>query len=298
MQGLKPRRAYVTDLVAFGREKLGLEFDGSFTRFSRRYRTANWLYAVSADGFVSALPSRETFAFSWNRDTLRRRERRLRAKGHHTYLYRAEAHGGRACPITPSLLEATQARQAYVVLHEAWHATLRLEGIRMPYALEEATGRVVGVMGAVHFAQARGEKDLLDEVRAQALAWGAMARFVNRVYGRLDRLYRRGVPVREQRRALKEVQRAGDALRRRTRSAWEREELTREINNAFLFRYHDYTRYYPLALRVYRETASLSAAMMLYKQAGREGARRFLLNRLAGQRAEGRRPCDVHASQR
>jgi len=263
---------FVRELVSFGETKLRLDFDGSFQRYVARHRTANWLYAVHPLGFASALPDKGTYTFAWDVAKLRRRERGFRKRGVHTYLYSAEAHGGRACPVTPSLIAASRARQAYVVLHEAWHATLRLEGIRMPYALEEATGRVVGVVGAVLFAEIQGDDELAHEARAQVRAWGAMAGFVNRSHARLDRLYRRGGLSRERCALLRGVRREAAVLRARTTSPWEHEELGREINNAFLFRYYDYTKLYPLALSVYRSAGTLPAAMRAYKRAGRSGA--------------------------
>lgn len=278
----RARLAFVRDVVAFGEEHLALQFDGSFRRFVARHRTANWLYAVEPDRFESCLPGRATFTFAWDRAKLRRMERRFRARGKHTYLFSAEAHGGRACPVTPALLAASRARQAYVVLHEAWHSTLRTEGIQMPYALEEATGRVVGVMGAVLLAERRRDAELLHEAREQARAWGAMARFVNRSYARMDRIFRSGAPGRERTEAWRAIRAEARALRARTISSWEREELGRPVDNAFLFRYHDYTRLYPLAFSVWRNAGSLPVAMRLYKRAGRTGAPDALKRFLAG----------------
>ncbi len=272
MQSLQHRLDFVRELVAFGERKLGLSFDGSFRRYAPRRRSANWLYAVEPTRFSSALPGRETFAFAWDLAKLRQRERRFRERGVHTYLYSAEAHGGRACPVTPCLLAAPRARQAYVVLHEAWHATLRLDGVRMPYALEEATGRVVGVWGARLLAEESGDRELAREAREQIRAWGAMAAFVNRSYRRLDRAYRPGGTARAQAAVWRSVRAAARALRARTRSPWEHEELGREINNAFIFRYYDYTKLYPLALAAYRVAGTLPRAMRVYKRAGRTGA--------------------------
>lgn len=263
---------FIAAVREFGRRRLGLEFDGSFKRFVGRNRTANWIYVVEPTGLTSALPGRATYRFTWDLGRARRWERYHRARGRHTYLYSAEGHGGRACPITPSLLAAPRARQGYVVLHEAWHATLRLAEIRMPYALEEATGRVVGVLGTSLFAAERGDDELLAESRAQERSWAAFARFVNRGYRRLAGLYRRGAGAGERRRLLAALRREADALRERLPAEWERAELTKEMNNAFFFRYHDYTCFHPLALRVYRIAGSLPRAMRLYKRAGREGA--------------------------
>ncbi|MFC1573205.1 aminopeptidase [Candidatus Eisenbacteria bacterium] len=267
---------FVKDLHHFGEQVLSLEFDGSFQRYAPRYRTANWLYSVHPDRLASALPGNETFRFTWQLSTARRWARRHKTRGRHTYLYSAEAHGGPKCPITPSLIQAARARQAYVVLHEAWHSTLRLEGVRMPYALEEASGRVVGVLGAVLFAQLSGDASLIDEAAAQAKAWGAFARFVNKTHGRLTRFYKMDPSSRERISQFKQIRADAGALRRRIDSAWEREELRRPMNNAFFFRYHDYTRFYPLALKTHKASGSLNAAMKLYKNAGRTGAIRQL----------------------
>jgi hypothetical protein len=268
----REKLSFIEDLRTFGQERLRLEFDGSFKRYTARYRTANWLYVVCRDGLASALPKAETFRFAWDRARARRWERYYRARNRDTYLYSAEGHGGAACPITPSLLSAAPARQGYVVLHEAWHATLRLAKIQMPYALEEATGRVVGVIGTILFAQQRGDPDLLRDAEVQARDWGAFVRFVNRTHRQLRRFYSESHARRERARMFAGVRAAASALRKRTRSTWEREELTREMNNAFFFRYYDYARFYPLALKVCRQAGSLPRAMQYYMRAGRTGA--------------------------
>ncbi len=266
------RLTYIRDLRAFGEQDLSLQFDGSFRRFSGRYRTANWLYIVHRDRLATAWPGNDTYRFSWEISRMRRWERYHRGRGRHTYLYSAEAHGGSRCPVTPALLAAGRARQAYVVLHEAWHATLRLAGIRMPYALEEATGRVVGVVGAVRFAERCGDRSLLREAKQQLHAWGCLARFVNRTHRRLDRFYRGSPNARERHREMRIIRQDARNLRGRVASVWEHEELTREMNNAFFFRYHDYTRLYPLALRVYRHHQSLRSTMRTFLRAGNLGA--------------------------
>jgi hypothetical protein len=275
-QGLR----FIRDLRTYGERVLGLQFAGSFARLAPRYRAANWIYAVHADRLESALPGNETFQFSWKIGQVRRWDRYHRRRGRDTYVYSAEAHGGGRCPITPCLLAASRARQGYVVLHEAWHSTLHLANIHMPYPLEEATGRVVGVIGAIDFAKARGDQALLREARAQARDWGVLAGFVNRTWPRLDRFYRtaRGKPRlrTRRRRLLREIGEEARRLRARTSSAWEREELTRRMNNALFFRYYDYTRYYPLSLRVYRRAGSLRRAMKIYRRSGEIGAFKVL----------------------
>lgn len=302
IKDLRARRRFVRELRRFGEDHLGLGFDDSFRKYDPGLSAAHWLYSVYPDRFVSAHDQGTPFRFTWKLNQARAWERGCLRKGLHTYLYSAEAHGGTACPITPGLLRASRVRQAYVVLHEAWHATLRREQICMPYALEEATGRVVGVMGAVQFARIRGDDGLERAARSQAHDWQGFARWINRSYRRLDRLYRRAAPPhpgrtagtsdrgsreshaarqaaglqREVRTAWAGVLAEADRLRARTRSTWEREELTRPVNNAFLYRYYDYTRYYPLALRTFARAGSLTRAMALYRRAGEEGAPAFL----------------------
>ena len=135
MSSTREARRFVRGLLSYGEGRLGLEFDGSFRRFDGKSPTANWLYAVHRDRLFTAHPGGDTYRFTWDLKQARRWARRHRGLGHDTYLYSAEAHGGRACPITPSLLAAPRARQAYVVLHEAWHSTLRLHHVKMPYPL-------------------------------------------------------------------------------------------------------------------------------------------------------------------
>jgi len=263
---------FVRAVRRFGEEVLALRFDGSFEKFSPEHPTANWLYVVRADRLESALRSGATFKFSWDGRKARRWRRYHAGRGRHTYLYSAEAHGGSNCPVTPSLLAAGRARCCYVVLHEGWHSTLRLEGVRMPYALEEATGRVVGVYGASLFAESVADAGLLRETRAQRKAWAAFARFVNAACRRLERLYARDATRRERRSEFQRLRAEAAALRGRMPASWEREELSRPLNNAFFFRYRDYTLHYPLAVKVYRAAGSLREAMEAYRRAGREGA--------------------------
>ncbi|TET33366.1 MAG: hypothetical protein E3J72_16900 [Planctomycetota bacterium] len=269
--------AFVKELVKFGEEKLSLNFAGSFRKVDRKKKTANWLYVVHPDKLESALPNNETFLFFWDLGKARRKQTFYRKKGFHTYLYRAEAHGGGKCPITPMLLAATGARQGYVVLHEAWHSTCWSGGIRMPYALEEATGRVVGVMGAVMFAEKTGDVELIRECRNQARDWERFARFINRGAKALDKIYGKKPFAKERNVFFRKAREEADRLRDKTKSPWEKEELTREMNNALFFRYRDYTLHYPLALRIYKSSRTLVSAMNKYKHAARKGTLNMLM---------------------
>jgi hypothetical protein len=277
MKHVKPGGvAFVKELVKFGEEKLKLNFAGSFREVDRQKKTANWLYVVHPDKLESALPNNDTFIFFWDLGKAKRKQTYYRKKGFHTYLYSAEAHGGGKCPITPMLLDATGARQGYVVLHEAWHSTCWSSGIRMPYALEEATGRVIGVMGAVMFAEKKGDAGLIMECRNQARDWERFARFINRGAKALDRIYGKKPFAKERNAFFRKAGEEADRLRDKTKSPWEKKELTREMNNAIFFRYRDYTLHYPLALKVCESSPSLMSAMKKYKHAARKGALKIL----------------------
>ena len=117
MSTVREKLHFIEQLRDFGKAVLDLDFDGSFKKYETRHHTANWLYAVHSDRLASAFPGNQIFRFTWDLTQARRWERYYRKRGRHTYLYSAEAHGGARCPITPSLLEASQARQCYVVLH-------------------------------------------------------------------------------------------------------------------------------------------------------------------------------------
>lgn len=266
----KEKLRFVRSVREFGRVALSLSFDRSFSRYEPKNSTANWLYVVHPDKFESGFQSGQTFRFSWDIARARRWERYYRGRGFHTYLYRAEAHGGANCPVTPSLLDADRARQAYVILHEAWHSTLRLspKDSCLPYPLEEATGRVVGVIGAVMYAKEIRDADLCAEAKAQESAWGAFAKLVNSTHAKLSKVYSNGFTPQKRKALFIEARSKAERLKSRTVSRWEREELDRDLNNAFFYRYHDYTRFYPLALSVYQKAPSLRKAMALYKRAG------------------------------
>ncbi len=268
MKSNRAKLDFISDLCAFGKDTLKLEFDGSFKRFEPKYHTANWLYAVHPNSLNSAFRGNDTFRFTWDLSQARRWNRYQRKQGRHTYLYSAEAHGGARCPTTPSLLESPRARQCYVVLHEAWHSTLRLQNIRLPYSLEEASGRLVGVAGAILYAKRLRDNNLLIEANNQLDDWFALARFVNKSHVSLSRLYNRRFTRVEQKALFRSLSQEADRLSKRSKSLWEQIEFSREMNNAFFFRYHDYTYLYPLSVKVYEKSGSLIRAMNRFKKAG------------------------------
>ncbi|HAQ62290.1 TPA: hypothetical protein DCR49_09905 [Candidatus Delongbacteria bacterium] len=47
---------------------------------------------------------------------------------------------------------------------------------------------------------------------------------------------------------------------------WEKSELKKKINNAFIIRYRDYTVHYPLAKKIYQKSGSVKSAMEVYSK--------------------------------
>jgi len=267
---------FVKTVRRFGEDVLSLDFGGSFRRLATDSPLVNWLYAVHRDRLQSALSGGATFRVTWDIGKARRWQRYYESRGHDTYLYRAEAHGGPDCPITTSLLRASPARCAYVILHEGWHTTLRINGFRMPYPLEEATGRIVGVFGTILFAQRSGDDELLDEAEDQMRAWHLFVRFINTNCRRLTALYSKGAEMSSRDALFDAIRSDAERLIERMPPSWERNELSKKLNNAFFFRYKDYTAFYPLALKVYNAAGSLIRAMSKFKTAAKEGAPRML----------------------
>ena len=279
---------FINALLRYGRKKLGLNFAGSFRKFDDSKKSANWLYVSRAHIIESVIRYRSRplpFKFSWDRSHLVRSAAAYRRSGHDTYLFSAEGHGGGNCPVTPALLLSSLARQAYVVIHEGWHSTLGRKHIRLPYPLEEATGRVVGCFGAIEFAREQGDVELAAEAVNQEKDWAAFARFVNRWHGRLSRLYAGGqTRIKTRKRALlREAFKEAGRLREKMKTYWESKELEADMNNAFFLRYYDYTRYYPDAAKVARSAENLAQAAEVFKTFGSEDNPIHALKQLARQ---------------
>ena len=266
---------FVKELVRFGRQEIHLDFDGSFESMDTRAETANWLYVSEALRIASAvkkgtLPLK--FKFSWDREYLRRSAAAYRGLGFDTYLFSAEGHGGGNCPVTPALLASDRARQAYVVIHEGWHSTLRKEQVSLPYSIEEATGRAIGCFGAVEFARAHSDKELLAQAIHQEEDWSNFARYINRWHGRLTKMYESRIKNKARHKAemLLAAESEAARLKKKMKTFWEAKELEARLSNAFLLRYHSYTCYYPLAARIVKSCGSIKKAAEVFKKLGDE----------------------------
>jgi len=132
---MKDKIKFVKDIKKFGEKELGLLFDGSFKRIAKDEFSCNWVYACHKDKMMSALENNAPFKFFTDINAALLRQKELNKKGFDTYFFHAEAHGGRKCPITKEMLETDRARQCYVVLHEAWHSTSRINEHKYDYSM-------------------------------------------------------------------------------------------------------------------------------------------------------------------
>lgn len=279
----------VRALLEYGRSELGLDFAGSFERLNTRSETANWLYVSHPFRIESALRRQSQpmrFKFSWDQKHLKRSAAAYRGMGFDTYLFMAEGHGGGRCPVTTSLLASSPARRGYVVIHEGWHSTLHREDVKIPYPLEEATGRAIGCFGIIEFARKHADRELLRESIEQEKDWAAFAGFVNRWHRRLTKTYKNGRSTTSKHSLMEKAGAEAARLAEKMTTAWEPKELGAEMNNAFFLRYYDYTCYYPAAARVARAAGSLRQAAQIYKDLqNRENPFRTLKSLASSRRA-------------
>ena len=262
---------FIHELVEFGKTKLNLEFGDSFSEYSEEHTICNWLYVCYPDKFQSALPNSSEFLFFWKEEEAKKQQKIFNEKGFHTYLYQAEGHGGENCPITDGLINATKARQAYVVLHEGWHITVRHKSYKMSYPFEESSGRALGLVGAILFALEKNDKQLHLECCNQLQAWKLMSAYINQYRAKLKYgLLFSG--EQKQQLLFDEINTAAQKVVKEMPESWERHELNRQINFAFILRNYSYTKYFEKAMTNIEDCGSLTAAM---KKWSKKHASRF-----------------------
>jgi len=256
---------FIKSLQKFGAEELGLKFDGSFEEVSLEEFSCNWVYSCFTDRLESTFDNKYPFEFYPDETKALSRIDELKQKGFETYFYHAEAHGGPQCPITRELLEATKARQSYVILHEAWHSTCRLDELNFDYSWEESTGRAIGLFAGIEYAKLIGDEELLKQTVDQELAWYMFAQFINAAWLRLQEHYQAKHDETETLNCKVKLQEKAKFISSKLPESWEKQELLSEVNNAFILRYHDYTVHYQLARNVVEKLGSVKAAMNLFK---------------------------------
>jgi hypothetical protein len=263
---MKDKIKFVKDIKKFGEKQLGLNFAGSFSRMAKGSFSCNWVYACYKNKLESVFGTDMPFEFYPDMDKALERQKELDKKRYDTYFYHAEAHGGGKCPITKEMLESDRARQCYVVLHEAWHCTSSLNKHNFPYPFEESSGRVVGLFGGIEFAKHIKDDELLKITTDQEKAWSLFADFVNDSYLRLKDLSDKKASAAKFTKLKKELDLEAEELYRTVPESWEKSELKKKINNAFIIRYRDYTVHYPLAKKIYLKSGSVKSAMEAYSK--------------------------------
>ena len=263
---MKDKIQFNKDIKKLGEKELGLLFAGSFSRMAKESFSCNWVYACPKNKMESVLGNEMPFEFYPDMDKALERQKELHKKKYDTYFYHAEAHGGGKCPITKEMLESDRARQCYVVLHEAWHTTSSINGHNFPYPFEESSGRVVGLFGGIEFAKYLKDDELLKITSDQEAAWSMFADFVNESYNSLKELQGSKATTAQFTKLKKELNSKAAELYKTVPDSWEKSELKKEINNAFIIRYHDYTVYYPLAKKIFLKSRSLKEAMEIYSK--------------------------------
>jgi len=189
----------------------------------------------------------------------------LKQQGFETYFYHAEAHGGQQCPITQELLEASRARKSYVILHEAWHSTCRLENLQLDYSWEESSGRAIGLFAGIEHARKIGDPELIKKTTYQEIAWHMFAQFINAAWLRLQEHYKAKHNTDETRNCKLKLQEKAKFISSKLPESWEKQELLKAVNNAFILRYHDYAVHYQMARNVVEKLGSVKAAMNLFR---------------------------------
>lgn len=262
----KDKIKFIKDIKKFGEKELGLLFAGSFSRMAKDTFSCNWVYACPKNKMESVLGDEMPFEFYPDMDKALERQKELDKMKYDTYFYHAEAHGGGKCPITKEMLESDSARQCYVVLHEAWHTTSSINGYNFTYPFEESTGRVIALFGGIEFAEYLKDDELLRLTTDQEAAWSMFADFVNESYDRLKELQEKKASTAQFTKLKKDLNEKAAELYKTVPDSWEKSELKKEINNAFIIRYHDYTVYYPLAKKILLKSKSLVEAMHVYSK--------------------------------
>jgi len=256
---------FIKKIVEFGKNELNLEFGNSFSEYSEEHKICNWLYVCYPNKFKSALPNRSEFHFFWKEAEAKKVQEDFDNKGFHTYLYQAEGHGGENCPITNGLLNATKERQAYVVLHEGWHITVRHKKYKMSYPFEESSGRALGLEGAILFALEQNDSQLYLNCCNQMQAWKLMSDYINISRNKLKYgLFFSG--KNKQQLLFNEINFMAKQTVKQMPESWERNELNRQINFAFILRNYSYTKYFTEAMNDIIKYGDLKKAIKLWSK--------------------------------
>ena len=256
---------FIKIIKAFGQNMYGLDFRGAFEKVDLGEFSCNWVYACPSNELKSVFTNGRPYEFYPEEKKCMARYDELKAKGLDSYFYHAEAHGGGNCPVTKEMLEASGARKCYVIIHEAWHTTCKTESLGYSYPFEESSGRVVGLMGGIEFAKYLNDDNLLKATVDQEAAWSMFAEFINKSWDDLNVFYQKKPSDKEIASMKLELNQSAVELAEKMPDSWEKLELDKDINNAFVLRYHDYTVYYPQAKKIFLKYGNLADTIKHFK---------------------------------
>jgi hypothetical protein len=169
---------------------------------------------------------------------------------HDAYVYQLDAVAG-GYPLTNAFVEIDKPRQVFLVLHEDWH-----DNSDFSLSLEEATGNVIGYVGAIEFFKKYAKNKELARQAEINLQWARIkARLAVKYYQKLEKLYaQKGTDE-----SAREYAR-GEIFKAAKKECAEIEKKTGlgfsnlEFNNATLSTWMTYDRYMDVAYRVYLGT--------------------------------------------
>lgn len=133
-------------------EDLGVKFDGSFEDVVLDKKYFYWVI-VSERNSLNPPEDYGTgcLFFRDKEDEAERFKNYLEEEGYDSIVYFAEAYGRGGCPITKALLESSEERISYAVMHEGFHDHLKVRGVKIPLEIEEPLADYTGLMGSLEF---------------------------------------------------------------------------------------------------------------------------------------------------
>ncbi len=232
------------DFVGFAREycvyELGLNVGHAFEAYDDRTYTFYVLYWSPKTDF------KLSYDFVGSRAQGMTRKKYKSAKND-VELRESDAVGGNGdCPVTKSLLESSDARIAYAVVHEKWHDSANGESVMENRMIEESAGNAMGFNECTEIVK-RFHGSRSDEYRRsleQKERHDALADAINPLVASLNELYESDRPYREMLREKRKT------IRNFNRT-FERIIGDRVANNADIADYYTYTALYPLTDDIY-----------------------------------------------
>lgn len=231
----------VKEVKRFGESELGLNFGKAFSRLDiSKTQHFYWVYASPKNKLH---PMRSSDGASYNKFRHNKKDaeiflKKLEKEGYDVLLFEAEAAGFKECQITKGLLKLPHAELTWIVLHEGFHIHSDINGIKIPYKLEEAICNYIGFNGAIEFFK-KYNPSLLPEALAEKNDYASFFKLCLKYYTELSECYEKGGKKREE--ILSSARKEFNALKKSCKSRAIKDRCSLPINNAFFVRYRDYT---------------------------------------------------------